>query len=80
MVNYIDYGFWITTQWSRDCHGVQMDYDMITAQGLIIAPSRLLEGNGFLISAPYQLLEGSRFLIIAPYQILEGSGFLISVP
>ena len=35
---------------------------MITVQGLI--------------SAPYRILEGSRFMDSAPYQILKGSGFM----
>ena len=44
---------WIVTQWLPNCHGVQMDYDMIIAQGLISTPYRILEGNGFMDNAPY---------------------------
>ena len=43
-----------------------MDYDIITTQGLI--------------SAPYRILEGSKFMDIAPYRILKGSGFLDRAP
>ena len=36
-------------------------HDMITAQGLISAPNRILKGSGFMDSAPYRILEGSGF-------------------
>ena len=57
-----------------------MDYDMITAQGYIIASYRISEGSEFMNSAPYQILEGSRFMNSAPYRILEGSRLLVSAP
>ena len=52
-----------------------MDYDMITVQGLITAPYRILEGSGFMDSVPYRILEGNGFLDRAPYWISEGNEF-----
>ena len=89
---------WITilrnTQWLPDCHEVQIYYEIITAQGYIIAPYRILEscgfmvialyrrleGYGFMVIAPYWILEGIRFMDIAPYQLLKGSRFMIIAP
>ena len=56
-----------------------MDYDIITAHGLISAPYRILKGSGFKDSAPYQILDGNKFMDSAPYWILEGSGFIDSI-
>ena len=71
---------WITilrnTQWLPDYHGVQIYYEIITAQGYIIAPYRILEGCRFMVIAPYRRLEGCGFMVIAPYRILEGNEFM----
>ena len=58
--------------------GVHIDYEIITAQGYIIAPYQILESSGFIIIAPYQILEDNEFMIIAPYRRLEGCGFMDS--
>ena len=75
MVNYMDHGFeqyTVAIRWSWGTDGLLH----ITAQRLIIAPYRILEGSGFIIIAPYQILEDMRFIIIAPYRRLEGCGFM----